>query len=445
MIENTPSDSTAAEDVITEGASVEVSARDQAIPNRTPELTIVVPAMNEEDSLATLHSRLVDVCGAACGEAADAFEIVFIDDGSTDSTWERMVTLSEGDYRTKAIRLRRNFGKAAALSAGFSVARGDIVFTMDADLQDDPDEIPRFLSALSGRSDEGAGAAQEDARTKKTPAGESAAYRSDRFVSTLDVVSGWKRVRHDPWHKVLPSRVFNALVSGITGVRLHDHNCGFKAYRREVLAELDLYGERHRFIPVLAAARGWKVGEIEVQHHPRAHGKSKYGLSRLGKGFLDLMSIYLLTDYARRPLHLIGSAGLVSFGLGTLGLLYLSAMWVITRLGEGDVLHLHSTAIFYYCILAILFGAQCVLAGLIAELIVSVSAARDRSLRGLQKGPGSVFSPGGVFSPDSVCSSGSGTASNLALHHVSYSVSQIAGFGDRSVGGGGKASAKATG
>ncbi|EMI44115.1 glycosyltransferase [Rhodopirellula sp. SWK7] len=375
----------------------------------SPSLTIVIPAMNEEESLDTLHAKLLDVCG----RIGERVEIIFIDDGSTDSTWAKMSSLTRGNQGTRAIRLRRNFGKAAALSAGFSVARGDIVFTMDADLQDDPDEIPRFLSALAGEGRSRASETedpQSGGEAKTGLAGEASTYREANDVSTLDVVSGWKRVRHDPWHKVLPSRVFNAMVSGITGVHLHDHNCGFKAYRREVLAEVDLYGERHRFIPVLAAARGWKVGEIEVLHHPRAHGKSKYGLSRLGKGFLDLMSIYLLTDYARRPLHLIGSAGLACFALGSLGMLYLSAMWVISRLGTGEALHLHSTAIFYYCILAVLFGAQCVLAGLIAELIVSVSAARDRSLRSFQKG------------------TAIGGAADVPLHHVSFSVSQVAGF-----------------
>lgn len=345
------------------------------------DLSVVVPAMNEQDSVVRLHARVTDVCRSN----NYSVEIIFIDDGSSDATWQRMSELARSESaesgpasRTLAIRLRRNFGKAAALSAGFAVARGRVVLTMDADLQDDPDEIPRFLTAI------------EDGH---------------------DVVSGWKRVRHDPWHKVLPSRVFNAMVSGLTGVRLHDHNCGFKAYRREVLQEVDLYGERHRFIPVLASARGWRVGEIEVLHHPREHGQSKYGWSRIGKGFLDLMSVYLLTGYGRRPLHLIGSTGLVCFAAGSLGMFYLSAMWVITRIGSGEPLHLHATAIFYYCILAVLLGAQCVLAGLIAELIVSVSAARDRSLRQIQ-----------------IQSHVGSSEARLPMQHVSYSVSQVAGF-----------------
>ena len=291
--------------------------------------------MDEQPSLGKLHQGILQVCD---GEGIDP-QIVFIDDGSSDGSWAEMKQLVGEHPGTEAIRFRRNFGKAAALAAGFSICRGEVVLTMDADLQDDPKEIPRFLQKL----DEG-----------------------------FDVVSGWKRVRHDPWHKVLPSRVFNWLVSWLTGVRLHDHNCGFKAYRRPILDEVQLYGERHRFIPVLASAKGWKVGEIEVEHHPREHGQSKYGVSRIVKGFLDLMTVYLLTAYSSRPLHLIGAAGMLFFVLGVVGITYLSCMWVISRLTERiDDLHLHETAIFFYCILTLLLGAQFLLAGLLAELIVS--------------------------------------------------------------------------
>jgi len=309
-------------------------------------LTVVVPAMNEAPSLRELHERIL----AVTGSIGLRCQVVFVDDGSTDETWSVMEGLARQHADTIALRFRRNFGKAAALSAGFRLARGEIVITMDADLQDDPKEIPRFLEMLQG---------------------------------PVDVVSGWKQVRHDPWHKVWPSRVFNSLVSRMTGVHLHDHNCGFKAYRRDVLRRLDLYGERHRFVPVLADAMGWRVGELSVEHHPRLHGHSKYGVSRMLKGFLDLMSIYLLTGYGRRPLHLIGSVGFGCFGLGVLGMLYLSFMWVWTRLGDGVPLHLHATAIFYYCILATLLGAQFLLAGLLAELVVSQAAARHRDQRDL--------------------------------------------------------------
>lgn len=302
----------------------------------SPSVAIVVPVLNEQESLAVLRQQIAEVAGA---NGLD-IEVIFVDDGSTDGSWGTESRLAAEVPQTRAIRFRRNFGKAAALAAGFEAAKRPIVMTMDADLQDDPKEIPRFLKAL----DEGA-----------------------------DVVSGWKQVRHDPWHKTGPSRVFNWMVGRLTGVRIHDHNCGFKAYRREIFNEVRLYGELHRFVPVLADARGWKVGEIAVEHHPRQFGQSKYGARRLIKGFLDLLTIYFLTGYAQRPLHLMGSVGLISFLAGLLGLTYLTIRWIVSRLVEGmDVLHLHETAIFFYCILALLFGAQLVVAGLLAEMLAAV-------------------------------------------------------------------------
>lgn len=307
-----------------------------------PGVSFVIPTLNEEQSLERLHAEISRVTKDEGLER----QIIFVDDGSTDGSWRVIESLASADPGTEGIQFRRNFGKAAALDAGFGVARGDIVITMDADLQDDPNEIPRFLEQLN---------------------------------RGLDVVSGWKRVRHDPWHKVLPSRVFNWLVSRLTGVKLHDHNCGFKAYRREIFDEVKLYGERHRFVPVLAAERGWRVGEIEVEHHPREFGHSKYGISRLLKGFLDLLTIYFLTAFGSRPLHLVGTAGMCCFAIGGIGMVYLSAMWVITRLAAPlEDLDLHSTAIFYYCILAVLLGAQLLVAGLLAELIVSQSPRGER-------------------------------------------------------------------
>lgn len=309
---------------------------------RSSRVSFVIPAMDEEESLGTLHSEITRVCA----ENGLDHQIIFIDDGSTDGTWAVIEGLVQQHESTQAVRFRRNFGKSDALAAGFATANGEIVLTMDADLQDDPNEIPRFLDKL----DEG-----------------------------YDVVSGWKRVRHDPWHKVLPSRVFNWLVSRLTGVKLHDHNCGFKAYRREIFDEVELYGERHRFVPVLAAARGWTVGEIEVEHHARKFGRSKYGLSRLVKGFLDLLTIYLLTGFSSRPLHLIGTAGILFFSAGSVGLMYLTLIRIISHHSEQmqDV-HLHEKAIFYYCILSLIVGAQFLLSGLLAELIVSRTSGSNR-------------------------------------------------------------------
>ena len=298
-------------------------------------VSFVIPVMNESESLQELHARITDVCQA---NSID-HQIVWVDDGSTDDSWQVMQRLVRDCEKTEAIRFRRNFGKASALSAGAAICHGQIVVTMDADLQDDPEEIPRFLAKM-----------QEG----------------------FDVVSGWKEIRHDPWHKTIPSRLFNSLVTRMSGVKLNDHNCGFKSYRREIFDELDLYGERHRFIPVLAAARGWSVGQIAVKHHPRRYGHSKYGVSRLIKGFLDLTTIYLLTGFTNRPQHLIGSIGIFFFSVGGVGLSVLSGLWIVSRSVSGmEVVHLHETAIFYYCILALLFGAQFVLAGLLSELIVS--------------------------------------------------------------------------
>jgi len=195
-------------------------------------LSIVIPVYNEEESLETLHGELTEVAEAE----GYNLDIVFVDDGSSDASWDVIERLAAADPSVRGVRFRRNFGKAAALSAGFSHVRGELVMTLDADLQDDPHEIPEFLAKMD---------------------------------AGLDVVSGWKKVRHDPWHKVGPSRVFNWMVSKLTGVELHDHNCGMKCYRREIFDEVRLYGELHRFVPVLAEARGYKVGELVVQHRAR--------------------------------------------------------------------------------------------------------------------------------------------------------------------------------
>jgi dolichol-phosphate mannosyltransferase len=239
----------------------------------------------------------------------------------------------------RGIRFRRNFGKAAALSAGFSAARGKIIVTLDADLQDDPTEIPRFLAAMENE---------------------------------LDVVSGWKKVRHDPWHKVIPSRLFNGLVGRLTGVRLHDHNCGFKCYRRELFDEIQLYGELHRFVPVLAAARGWRVGEIVVNHRPRQHGRSKYGFGRFLKGFLDLLTVYFLTGFNQRPQHLLGTVGILSFMVGLVGLSYLAVYWVLAQVfPEWHLLPLHQRPAVLYSLGCLLLGAQFMSIGFLAELMTA--------------------------------------------------------------------------
>ncbi|HEX3869371.1 MAG TPA: glycosyltransferase family 2 protein, partial [Pirellulales bacterium] len=292
-------------------------------------LSIVIPVYNEAESLAILHDELDDVAR----EHGYDLDIVLVDDGSTDGSWKTIQRLASNDPRVCGIRFRRNFGKAAALSAGFKAARGQTVMTLDADLQDDPHEIPRFLAALGERE--------------------------------LDVVSGWKQVRHDPWHKVGPSRIFNWLVSSLTGVRLHDHNCGMKCYRREVLDEVRIYGELHRFIPVLAFSRGFKVGEIPIAHRPRRFGESKYGMKRFVKGFLDLLTVKFLTGFGHRPQHVLGTLGLVFFFLGGVELFYLACYWMFKTF-QGVDPKLHQRPAVIYSVGLLLLGGQLLSIGFLA-------------------------------------------------------------------------------
>jgi dolichol-phosphate mannosyltransferase len=296
-------------------------------------ISFVIPVFNEEESLRLLHAEIAAQCKALSLD----HEVVFVDDGSKDGSWEVIRELGRQDTTTRGIRFRRNFGKAAALAAGFSASHGEIIFTLDADLQDDPAEISKFLAAMKD----------------------------------VDVVSGWKQVRHDPWHKTLPSRVFNAMVSGLTGVRLHDHNCGFKCYRAEIFKEVRLYGELHRFIPVLAAARGFRVGEVVVQHRPRRFGSSKYGVRRFAKGFLDLLTVKFLTGFGQRPQHLLGGIGLLFFLLGGLGLGYLAITWLLQSLWPDNYTRLMERPLLIYSAASLLMGAQMMSIGFLAELITA--------------------------------------------------------------------------
>lgn len=302
-------------------------------------VSIVIPIHNEVESLPELHRQI----SAMAEENELRVQVVMVDDGSTDGSWREIERAAQADPRVVGVRLRRNFAKAAALSAGFETVEHPIVVTIDGDLQDDPAEIPRLIEPLT------------------RPAGEA-----------YDVVSGWKRVRRDPLHKRLPSKAFNWLVSRISGVKLNDHNCGLKAYRREVLNEVRLYGELHRFVPVLAAARGFRVTEVAVNHRPREFGQSKYGASRLIKGLLDILTVYFLTDFSHRPQHLLGTAGLVSFLLGGLGMFVLACRWVLTRVVDAwTPVHLHETAALYYSLVFLLIGAQFLSIGLLAEMITA--------------------------------------------------------------------------
>ena len=300
------------------------------------EVSVLVPVKDEEATIQELATRVT----AVLDRLGRSFEIIFVDDGSSDGTVKRIREAHAADPRVKLVRLRRNFGKAAALSAGFDQSRGRIILTMDGDLQDDPDEIPRFLEALEEKD--------------------------------LDLVSGWKHQRRDPASKRLPSLLFNWVTRRIAGVDLHDFNCGFKAYRREVLEQIAVYGELHRYIPVLASRRGFAVGEIPVHHHPRRHGVSKYGWDRLYKGLLDLITVLFITRYTRRPLHLFGAFGLLFLSAGFGINLYLAILWM-----DGE--YLSNRPLLLFGILLMLLGFQTLSSGLLREMITFKNFRRPDS------------------------------------------------------------------
>ncbi|MEQ8410970.1 MAG: glycosyltransferase family 2 protein [Erythrobacter sp.] len=289
--------------------------------------SFVIPFFNERESLEILYREIVE----ECDRLDRSIEFIFVDDGSTDGGEQVIARLAATDERISLVRFRRNFGKSAALSAGFREALGDVVFTMDADLQDNPCEIGNFLRAL------------EDGH---------------------DCVTGWKQVRNDPLDKTLPSKLFNGAVNKAFGLEINDHNCGFKAYRREVLGELEMYGELHRFVPALLHARGYRIGQIAVEHRARRFGKSKFGTKRLVKGGLDLVTVWLTTRYAARPLHLFGGGGLLLSGLGLAILAYLSVLWVLGMGPIGD------RPLLMLGMLLVLFGGQMISVGLVAEVIL---------------------------------------------------------------------------
>ncbi|HEY2159564.1 MAG TPA: glycosyltransferase family 2 protein [Isosphaeraceae bacterium] len=319
-------------------------------------ISFVIPLCNEVENLADLHAELA---ATVASSGLDDVEFLFIDDGSTDGSWRVVEDLAADDPRVRGVRFRRNFGKAAALTAGFRAAVGGLVFTLDGDLQDDPGEIPRFLAKI----EEGEG---------------------------LDLVSGWKRKRHDPWHKVGPSRIFNRLVSRVTGLHLHDHNCGYKLYRRAVLDEVTIYGELHRFVPALAHARGFRIGELEVHHRARLHGRSKYGVSRFLKGLLDLVTVSFLTRYGSRPFHAFGTVGL---GFLMLSLIGLAALGVARGFGWTS----WPIAPVVLAATSLAIGVQLLATGLVAErLTASRLDPEDTYSIAATVGPASTVRAGGL-------------------------------------------------
>lgn len=297
-------------------------------------VSIVIPFLNEAGSLGELHHKVT----AAMALLPQAHEIIFVDDGSDDGGELIAEEIAETDARVRVIRFTRNFGKAAALSAGMAQARGDVIITMDADLQDDPKEIPCFLAKL----DEG-----------------------------FDVVSGWKQTRHDPLGKTLPSKVFNRMTAKLFDVDLHDINCGFKAYTRRAAKHLNLYGELHRFTPALLHSAGYRVTEIAVEHHPRMHGVSKYGPMRMIKGLLDIATVKLVTRYQSRPLHFFAMLGLPLLVIGLAFISYLSTLWML------DMGPIGNRPLLLIGVLFVVTGTQVLGVGLVAELL-QAAGLRER-------------------------------------------------------------------
>lgn len=295
-------------------------------------LDFVIPVFNEEESLKELFKRIKV---AVEENGIKAFKVIFIDDGSTDKSWEIISELKkENPENVKGLSLRINRGKAFALDLGFHHADAPVVFTMDADLQDDPKEIPKFLEKL------------------------------DEY----DLVSGWKQRRNDPIDKTLPSKVFNFVLSRATRIKLHDFNCGFKCYKSAIIKKIRLYGELHRFTPVLASFYGYKIAEVSVEHHARKYGKSKYGFERFAKGLVDLCSVIVFTRFSDRPAHLLGGLGLVSGGTGFLILSYLTAVKFIFNESIG------TRPLLLLGVLLMILSIQLVSIGIVSELVIRNSA-----------------------------------------------------------------------
>jgi glycosyltransferase involved in cell wall biosynthesis len=293
-------------------------------------LSVVVPIHDEEENIPLLHERLTEVLAQGPARYRDSYEVILVDDGSSDRSFEACAALQARDSRVRVVQFRRNFGKTAALHAGFSLSRGDHIVTIDADMQEDPVDMFRLLERIS--------------------AGD-------------DLVSAWRQQRNDPLDKTLPSRFFNAVVARMTGVHLHDFNCGFKAYHRDVITDLDLYGEQHRFIPVLANQRGFRVSEVVVQHQPRRFGKSKFGTRRLLNGYLDFLQVLFLVTYLRRPLRLFGMLGTVFSVAGFLICVYLTGLWIFGDRPIGD------RPLLILGVLLLITGLQFISTGLVGEML----------------------------------------------------------------------------
>ncbi len=299
--------------------------------------SLIVPLLNEQDSLQELYDQICSVME----RMGHSYEILFIDDGSTDASAEIIERLNSRDDRVKLIQFLHNYGKSAALAAGFMACRGRFVVTMDADLQDDPEEIPSLY---------------------------------EKIQSGYDLVSGWKKIRHDPFIKRITSKVYNYFTSLFSGIRLHDFNCGLKMYRREVVKTIHVYGDLHRYLPVIAHRNGFRVAEIPVRHRPRRHGVSKFGMTRFTRGAFDLLTITFLTRYRMRPLHLFGLLGLTTFGAGSVILVVLAYQRLVQHI------YLSNRPLLFLGVLLIIVGIQFISIGLLGEMITSQRTEADAFL-----------------------------------------------------------------
>ena len=310
------------------------------------DVSVVVPLYNEEESLPELVAWIDRVCA----ENKLSHEVIMVDDGSTDSSWSVVEQLKkEYDERLKAIRFARNYGKSAALYCGFEAAEGEVVFTMDADLQDSPDEIPKMRRMV--------------------------------LEEGYDLVSGWKKRRYDPLSKRLPSKFFNATARCVSGIKLNDFNCGLKCYRKRVVKSIEVYGEMHRYIPILAKYAGFKrIGEKVVQHQARKYGVSKFGIERMVKGYLDLISVTFMSRFGRSPMYFFGSLGTLMFLVGGFTTLWVIIEKLYKQFNNLPLRAIADQPLFYLAILAIILGVQLFLAGFLGELINRNSTDRNRYL-----------------------------------------------------------------
>ena len=301
------------------------------------DISVIVPLYNEEESLSELCEWIIRITD----QNRLSYEIILVDDGSSDNSWNIITYLSSVNRNIKGIRFQRNYGKSAALSEGFKIAKGDVVITMDADMQDSPDEIPELRKMI--------------------------------LADNFDLVSGWKKTRHDPITKTIPSRFFNWVTAKVSKIKLHDFNCGLKAYRLNVVKSIEVYGEMHRYIPLIAKWSGFKnIGEKVVEHRPRKYGKSKFGIERFVNGFLDLASIMFVGKFGKRPMHFFGSWGTLCFIFGLMVFIYLTlSKFFFDRTGMTQ------RPLFFFAILAMIIGTQLFVTGFIAELITRNASGRN--------------------------------------------------------------------